>query len=750
MQGLAVGMVVLTSACGGGGGVPVPTPSPVTTPVPTPTPSPAPSPAPAPAPSPSPSVPAAPQNLSASAGNQQVSLSWSAASGASSYDLYQGSSAGAENPTPVQSDLSGTSAVVTGLVNGSAYFFVVRARNNLGSSTASNEVSATPAAITPIGITSLELAQTHILPAQGKNWAPPTPPMASESLHASGGREALALLRLAASDAQNPQLEGVNAAGTVLGRVALNPPSALPVTEANGAQYATDLYSATVPASWMTVGLQLRAKADNYLSSAAQTPQIGGDFPFTVRVLPFYLFGADDSNSGLPLSQTGTPPADAAAEMFAKWPIASLSIANHPAGRVSWPSIVISPRSDSSGIAQPAYVAVNGNQQKEGFAVMNSVLAILGQIKNANGEGPLSTQYYAPLVMLGSDGSYYGPGGGLGGGNVGTGDSSYSGIFIHEQGHAFGLPHQGSAYDAGKYPYDWGSLKGSLWGYDVNKKQFLAPFVPNTASRYASCASTTFAGHARAMDHQGRCVKNDPMQSGSGDQASGYRFATFSDYSTAMMQRYLEGVTTLASDGTSHRYSGGKVVPDASFASGHKRWDTLDRQWVGFDTATTDGGIYGLNQNLPIARNVAVHTVVVTLSNAGTAGATTVYPPFSYTGNRLQYIDPNNASDRASITPDTNTYYWYCRNGGCDYTVRASYANGTVRHILIQGGFRPFNQPRGTPPASATDAVNGNSFRSFTVNFVDDAALSKVELLSTPMAWEGMPSSPTVLASWQP
>lgn len=606
-----------------------------------------------------------------------------------------------------------------------------------------------PAPTATLGIISLELAQTHVLPAQGKNWSAPTPPNAVESLHATGGREALALLRLDRGDARNAVLEALDANGAVFGTVALNAPSALPPTEAGGASYGTDLYSAALPAGWLTPGLQLRAKADNYLASGTQSPTIGGAFPFTVRVLPFYLFGANDSNSGLPLSQTGTPPADAVAEMFAKWPIASLSIANHPAGRISWPTLVISPRSDSSGTAQPAYVISNGNQQKDGFAAMNSVLSILRQIKTANGEGPLSAQYYAPLVMLGSDGRYYGPGGGLGGGDVGTGDSSYRGIYIHEQGHAFGLPHQGEAFDAGKYPYDWGSLKGSLWGYDANKREFLAPFVPNTAPRLTGCASTTFAGHARATDAQGRCIKNDPMQSGSGDEASGYRYATFSDYSTAMMQRYLEGSTTLASNGTSHSYSGGKIVADTSFASGYKRWDTIDRRWVGFDTATTQGGIFGLNQNLAVASNVAVHTIVVTLSHAGTAGVTTVYPPFSYTGNRVQTIDPSNATDRSSITPDTGIYFWYCRNGGCDYTVRATYANGMVRHVLIQGGFRPFNQPSGAPPASATDPLNSNSFRSFTVNLANEGALAKVELLSTPMVWQGLPANPIVLASWQ-
>lgn len=603
-----------------------------------------------------------------------------------------------------------------------------------------------PSPTVALGITSLEMAQTHVLPPEGKSWGPPVPRLASETLHLTGGREALALVRLAVSDASRPLLEGLDRNGALLGSVALAAPAALPLTESNGPAYGSDLYSATVPAAWLAPGLQLRAKADNYLPGAVQSPLVGADMAFTLRVLPFYLFGATEANSNMPLSATGALPQAAADEFFAKLPIARLSTGNHPAGRVSWPTVVIGPRSDAGGTAQPAYVVSNASQQQDGFAVMSAVLPILREIMRANGELPLAVQYYAPLVMLDSSGAYTSSGGGLGGGDVGTGDTAFAGIFIHEQGHAFGLPHQGEAFDGEKYPYDWGSLKGSLWGYDVNKREFLTPLVPATASRAAGCLSDTFAGHARAVDERGRCIKQDPMQSGSGDQASGYRFATFSDYSAAMVQRNLEGLTTDNGDGT-HRYSGGQIVRDASFAGGYKRWDTLDRRWVNFDPATTQGGIFGLDQNLPILRDVPVHTVALTISHARTAGATQIYPPFSYTGNRLRRIDPSNADDRASIVPDTGTYFWYCRNGGCDYTLRASYANGTVRHVLLQGGFRPFNQPSGAPPASASDARNSDSFERFVVNLPGDAALTRLELLDTPMVWQGLPANPAVLAS---
>ena len=90
-----------------------------------------------------------PQSLTATPGNTQVSLSWSAPSsnGGSSlsqylvYDRFTGSSTFALYATTTPSQ---TTSTVTSLTNGQSYDFEILAQNSLGASTPSNIVSSTP------------------------------------------------------------------------------------------------------------------------------------------------------------------------------------------------------------------------------------------------------------------------------------------------------------------------------------------------------------------------------------------------------------------------------------------------------------------------------------------------------------------------------------------------------------------------------------------------------------------------------
>lgn len=90
-----------------------------------------------------PLIPAAP---TASAGDGKVTLSWTATGGAASYNVYQGKSAGGEGGTPVLSAVNGTTATVTGLDNGTAYYFKVSGVNATGESLPSGETTASPVA----------------------------------------------------------------------------------------------------------------------------------------------------------------------------------------------------------------------------------------------------------------------------------------------------------------------------------------------------------------------------------------------------------------------------------------------------------------------------------------------------------------------------------------------------------------------------------------------------------------------------
>lgn len=92
-----------------------------------------------------PGPPSKPTGLAATAGNGQVSLTWSAATNAASYAIYYSTSPGVTRSNGTKfADTTSTSAIVTGLNNTATYYFVVTSVNSNSESAESNEVSATP------------------------------------------------------------------------------------------------------------------------------------------------------------------------------------------------------------------------------------------------------------------------------------------------------------------------------------------------------------------------------------------------------------------------------------------------------------------------------------------------------------------------------------------------------------------------------------------------------------------------------
>lgn len=112
-----------------------------------------------------PTAPAAPTGLAASAGDQQVALTWNASSGATGYHVKRGTVSG--GPYTQVGAPTGTVYGDTGLTDSTTYYYVVTAVNSAGESGNSNQVSATPiapvTAVASVHVTVDVLANRHAI-----------------------------------------------------------------------------------------------------------------------------------------------------------------------------------------------------------------------------------------------------------------------------------------------------------------------------------------------------------------------------------------------------------------------------------------------------------------------------------------------------------------------------------------------------------------------------------------------------------
>jgi cellulose 1,4-beta-cellobiosidase len=101
------------------------------------------------------SPPPVPTGASATAGDRQATVRWSSSTGAASYNLYRGISAGGQGTSPYRTGLTSTTFTDTGLTNGTTYFYRITALNAAGESARSAEISARPSAATSGNLTAV-------------------------------------------------------------------------------------------------------------------------------------------------------------------------------------------------------------------------------------------------------------------------------------------------------------------------------------------------------------------------------------------------------------------------------------------------------------------------------------------------------------------------------------------------------------------------------------------------------------------
>jgi hypothetical protein len=101
------------------------------------------------APPPPNGAPYAPTGLTATGGVGQITLSWNAASGATSYHLYRSAESGYQSATPVVTGITGTNYTDTGLNSGTTYYYRVAGVNASGPSGFAPEANATTSGVNP-------------------------------------------------------------------------------------------------------------------------------------------------------------------------------------------------------------------------------------------------------------------------------------------------------------------------------------------------------------------------------------------------------------------------------------------------------------------------------------------------------------------------------------------------------------------------------------------------------------------------
>ena len=92
----------------------------------------------------------APTSPAATALIGQIALTWTSVAGATSYNIYRGTTPGGESTTPIAMGVFGTGYIDPGLSPGTTYYYTVRAVNSAGVSAASTETSANSPDLPPL------------------------------------------------------------------------------------------------------------------------------------------------------------------------------------------------------------------------------------------------------------------------------------------------------------------------------------------------------------------------------------------------------------------------------------------------------------------------------------------------------------------------------------------------------------------------------------------------------------------------
>jgi len=565
-----------------------------------------------------------------------------------------------------------------------------------------------PSTSSPAHLLDVYIAQTHVLRPEDRFFR-----LVSE-------RDALFVARVE-NDSQVLTIEVLDRLGGMLGNLKLKGPDQLDKTAGNRPAPFTLAHSVRIPAAWINPGMQIRLLHGQQQLSI-ERPSVGAPNILTFNSVPVVLFSRPLDSLPAGSLAMSTKHRD---EYVARLPVSRLDYRALPPLQLD--RLALRPTEQSPGEFLLAWPHCQNDQPLsagcDGYRIIEGVYDYLELLMAANGEEDIA-HYYGRIL----DDNIFG---GVGGSGLGTGHD-WDGIMHHEMAHAFGLGHAGedfqktfdsdfnSHFPAGskRFPYA-ASLPGdssingnvgSTWGYDLNRSEFIAPYL--------------YAPDGTIKQH-----KQDATHGGGTHLEAGHIYAMLADAYVSRVQTHLEGYSNRP----------GKIHYDAT-TNQLQRWNYDQNRYdtVPYPAPCPQRPMCSGPGDLPIEHQLPVISLFGSISRT-TPELTLVHAPYAHTGNLIRLYDPTQASDLQELREQYNLY---CADAGCQYVLRITESVGGQlhqRHILLRAGFFDWGDwEENILKPGADDPNSEDSFIRWAVNIRPLGELEKVEVLFKNHAQNGL------------
>ena len=549
-------------------------------------------------------------------------------------------------------------------------------------------------------IGSVRYAQTHLME--------PSWPL----FQLTGGRPTLVAVALKGSGKSPDVRLTARIDGQVVGSACLAGPSDIPANATSQDPSFDNLYTMTLPVAWVKPGLAVTVQVGaSQVVHTSQDLAVTSPTELNLLMIQTDVLHYNDGKKDTPV------PSTFLADFAAAMPASVTRLGRLPA-RMVLDRMVFHGGTDEPVLACRSDVSDRtgcGDYSKvSGMDQLAAVMRMTSAFSRATG-----AQSFA--VTYGHSG-HLAPGG-WGGGKVFAG-FDYGGIFLHEMGHALGLPHWGEGSYGntspgwGEFNYPYGGVgkngggRGQSWNYEPNSREFISPLCVDR--------SEGVPGQERsdAMQRNRPCQEARKRGTGPWDG--------FGDFSAKAIQEFLHG--------NAGQHSG--TVPyfganPAYHMPARDGYPLLERDGAGkrvFTRGPTqpqeklDEETYDFLH--PVEWDTPVYTVYGTY-HPQYRNANILYKPMAYRGTLPKLLDPTDpkifADLKAGSAGPYGDYFWWAK----DLTLRFTYADGSQRVAIY-----PYDG------VSRDWSVADHPWRwdllYFAINIPADKKLAKVEVFRRP------------------